>query len=96
MGENPQESMEEPMKHTLVAAVRNRPDVLDRTAGLLRRRGYAVESIALEDVGADPEVRRMTVVFEAGEVERAVKQLERLIDVIEVVDVVSVAMNGSR
>lgn len=83
------------MKHTLVAAVRNRPDVLDRTAGLLRRRGYAVESIALAP-GEDPEVKRMTVVLEAGEVERAVKQLERLIDVIEVIDVVSMTMNGSR
>ena len=75
------------MKHTLVALVEDRPGVLNRVASLFRRRGFNIESLA---VGTTEEagISRMTIVVESenGIVDQVEKQLQKLIDVVEVSD----------
>jgi acetolactate synthase I/III small subunit len=71
------------MQQTLIAHVQDEPMVLNRVVGLLRRRGFAVEGIAFgpaETLG----VLRMTLVVDAASTEQVVKQLQRLVPVIEV------------
>lgn len=73
-------------KHTIVALVQDRPGVLSRVAGLVRRRGYNIESLAVGH-SEQPGVSRLTLVVESEDVEQVVKQLYRLIEVIKVSDV---------
>lgn len=75
-------------KHALVAMVNDRPGVLNRIASLFRRRGFNIESIAVghsEVTG----VSRVTIVVDGTttQVEQVRKQLEKVIDVIKVLDV---------
>ncbi|MGQ9523286.1 MAG: acetolactate synthase small subunit [Armatimonadota bacterium] len=75
------------MQHTITALVENRPGVLARVAGLFARRGYNIESLAVS-ITEDPTVSRMTIVVSGDEqtLEQINKQLNKLIDVIKVVD----------
>ncbi|GAB4110463.1 MAG: acetolactate synthase small subunit [Roseiflexaceae bacterium] len=73
-------------KHTIVALVQDRPGVLSRVVGLIRRRGYNIESMAVGH-SETPGVSRLTVVIEWEDVEQVVKQLYRLIEVLKVSDV---------
>lgn len=73
-------------KHTIVALVQDRPGVLSRVIGLIRRRGYNIESMAVGH-SETPGVSRLTVVIEWEDVEQVVKQLYRLIEVLKVSDV---------
>jgi len=73
-------------KHTIVALVQDRPGVLSRVIGLIRRRGYNIESMAVGH-SETPNVSRLTLVIEWEDVEQVVKQLYRLIDVLKVSDV---------
>jgi acetolactate synthase-1/3 small subunit len=73
-------------KHTIVALVQDRPGVLSRVAGLVRRRGYNIESLAVGH-SEQPGISRMTIVVESEQVEQVVKQLYRLIEVLKVSDV---------
>ncbi|MGQ9926224.1 MAG: acetolactate synthase small subunit [Chloroflexaceae bacterium] len=72
--------------HTIVLLVQDRPGVLSRVAGLVRRRGYNIQSLAVGH-SEQPGVSRMTIVVESEDVEQVVKQLYRLIEVIKVSDV---------
>jgi acetolactate synthase-1/3 small subunit len=74
------------MAHTLVALVQDHPGVLNRAVSLFRRRGFNIESLAVGH-SETPGVSRMTIVVEAEDVEQAVKQLYRLVEVIKVSDV---------
>lgn len=69
------------------AIVRDEPRVLTRITALFGRRGYNIKSLS---VGATehPGVSRMTFVVtgDRGIVEQAMKQLEKLHDVIRVID----------
>ena len=73
-------------KHTIVALVQDRPGVLSRVSGLVRRRGYNIESLAVGH-SEQPGISRMTIVVESDHVEQVVKQLYRLIEVLKVSDV---------
>ncbi|MBX6364969.1 MAG: acetolactate synthase small subunit [Gemmatimonadetes bacterium] len=71
------------MRHTIVARLRNDPLALSRVVGLLRRRGFQVETMTLgpsEEEGA----RRATLVVEAADARRVILQLRRLVDVLDV------------
>ena len=74
------------MRHTLVALVEDRPAALSRVLGLLRGRALTVHSIAFGE-SETPEVRRITVVVDTADVQQTIKQLNRLIEVLEVIDV---------
>ncbi len=75
------------MTHVISMLVENHQGVLARIAGLFSGRGYNLESIT---VGAtiDPTVSRLTLVCGGDDpvVEQIKKQLNRLIDVIKVLD----------
>ena len=74
------------MRHTLLALVEDRPAALNRVLGLLRGRALGLHSIASGE-SETPGLRRMTVLVETGDVQQTIKQLNRLIEVLEVTDV---------
>jgi acetolactate synthase-1/3 small subunit len=76
------------MKHTISVLVDNSPGVLMKVAGLFRRRGYNIHSLAV-GVTEQPTVSRMiiTVAGEPEILEQIIKQLNKLIEVIKVNDV---------
>jgi len=75
------------MKHTISVLVENKFGVLARISGLFSARGYNIDSLAVGET-EDPTVSRMTIVSEGDEktLEQIKKQLNKLIDVIKVVD----------
>ena len=75
------------MNHVISMLVENRQGVLARIAGLFSGRGYNLESITV-GVTQDPSVSRLTLVCGGDDavVEQIKKQLNRLVDVIKVLD----------
>src|SRR3954462_10878623 len=73
--------------HTISVLVEDRPGVLTRIAGLFAARGFNIDSLA---VGAteSPGVSRMTIVVNVEErpLEQVTKQLNKLINVIKIVE----------
>jgi acetolactate synthase I/III small subunit len=74
------------VRHTLIALLEDRPGALNRLLGLLRGRGLGVHSIAVGD-SEMPGVKRTTVLVDTDAAEQTIKQLNRLIEVLEVTDV---------
>lgn len=74
-------------KHTLSVLVENKPGVLARIAGLFSRRGFNIDSLAVGPTEHD-EVSRMTIVVNVEEspLEQVTKQLNKLIEVLKVVE----------
>ncbi len=70
------------MKQILAVVVRNRPGVLMRVAGLISRRGYNIDSLAVGTT-QEPEFSRMTITLDADEatIEQVCKQLAKLSEV---------------
>ena len=79
------ESMNE--KHILSILVENQPGVLARVAGLFSGRGFNIESLCVAETN-DPLISRMTIVTngDIGVVEQIKKQLNKLVNVVKVVD----------
>jgi acetolactate synthase-1/3 small subunit len=75
------------MRHTLSVLVENKPGVLARIAGLFRRRGFNIESLAVAPTD-DPRFSTMTIVvdLEGKPLEQVTKQLHKLINIIKVSD----------
>jgi len=75
------------MKHTISVLVENKFGVLARIAGLFSARGFNISSLAVGET-EDQAVSRMTIVVEGDDktLEQIKKQLNKLIDVIKVVD----------
>ncbi|MGE5485270.1 MAG: acetolactate synthase small subunit [Ignavibacteriales bacterium] len=74
-------------RYTIVALVVNRPGVLARISSLLNRRAFNIESIAA-GLTEDPGVTRITMVVsgEERDLDQVMGQLDKLVDVIKVVD----------
>ena len=74
-------------KHTLSVLVENRPGVLTRVAALFARRGFNIHSLAVGPT-EHPEVSRITVVVDVEELplEQVTKQLNKLVNVIKIVE----------
>lgn len=72
---------------TLSVLVENKPGVLARVAGLIARRGYNIESLAVGPTD-DPNFSRMTLVVDQDQthVEQITKQLYKLVNVIKIVE----------
>jgi acetolactate synthase-1/3 small subunit len=75
------------MEHIILVTVENKFGVLSRIAGLFSGRGFNIESLSVAPT-LDPSMSQMTIVTSGDEriVEQIVKQLNKLIDVIKVVD----------
>ena len=74
-------------KHTLSVLVEDRPGVLARIAGLFSRRGFNIDSLAVGPTEHD-DISRMTVVVDVEDLplEQVTKQLNKLVEVIKVVE----------
>ncbi len=75
------------MRHTISILVENKFGVLSRVAGLFSGRGYNIESLSVGET-IDPQVSVMTIVTTGDDwvIEQITKQLNKLIDVIKVID----------
>lgn len=75
------------MRHTISALVENKFGVLARVAGMFSGRGFNIETL---NVGPteDPRFSRITATVNEGEqsLDQCIKQLQKLINVIEVKD----------
>ena len=73
--------------HTLSVLVENKPGVLARIAGLFSRRGFNIHSLAVGPT-EHTEISRMTIVVnvEDSPLEQVTKQLNKLVEVIKVVE----------
>lgn len=76
------------MRRTISVLVENKFGVLARIASLFSARGYNIASLAVSET-LDPDISYMTIVVEAEDekiLEQIKKQLNKLIDVIKVID----------
>ena len=74
-------------KHTLSVLVEDKPGVLARIAGLFSRRGFNIDSLAVGPT-EHSDISRMTVVVDVEEfpLEQVTKQLNKLVEVLKVVE----------
>jgi len=74
-------------KHVLSALVKNSSGVLSRVSGLFSRRGYNIDSLTVGRT-EDPSISRMTITVMGDDnvLEQVKKQLNKLEDVVSVVD----------
>ncbi len=75
------------MRHIISVLVENEFGVLSRVAGLFSGRGFNIESLCVAE-SLDPTVSTMTLVTSGNDaiIEQVLKQLNKLINVIKVVD----------
>jgi acetolactate synthase I/III small subunit len=77
------------MKHIISILLENEPGALSRVVGLFSARGYNIESLTVAPT-EDRSLSRMTVVTNGSDdvIEQITKHLNRLIDVVKVVDLI--------
>lgn len=75
------------MRHTISVLVNNHAGVLSRVSNLFSARGYNIDSLVV-GITDDPKTSRITIVVRGDErvIDQVEKQLNKLIDVIKVVD----------
>jgi acetolactate synthase-1/3 small subunit len=75
------------MEHIFSLTLENKSGALSRVAGLFSGRGFNIESLSVAPT-LDPSVSMMTLVTSGDDriIEQILKQLNKLIDVIKVVD----------
>ena len=75
------------MKRIIALLMENQSGALSRVVGLFSQRGYNIESLIVAPTD-DPSLSRLTMTTEGDEkvVEQITKQLNKLIDVVKVVD----------
>jgi acetolactate synthase I/III small subunit len=74
-------------QHTLSVLVENKPGVLARIAGLFSRRGFNIDSLAVGPT-EHADISRMTILVNVEELplEQVTKQLNKLVEVIKIVE----------
>ncbi len=73
--------------HTIIALVEDRPGVLNRIASKWRQRGFNIESLAVGH-SEKPGLSRMTFVVDSdANAEQVVRQLDKLVDIVDIRDV---------
>ncbi|MFS0886903.1 acetolactate synthase small subunit [Aeromicrobium sp. 179-A 4D2 NHS] len=74
-------------QHTLSVLVENTPGVLARVSSLFMRRGFNIDSLAVGPTEI-PEISRMTIVVNVEELplEQVTKQLNKLVNVLKIVE----------
>lgn len=75
------------MRHIISILIENESGALSRVAGLFSARGYNIESLTVAPT-EDPSLSRMTLVTRGSEdiVAQIIKQLNKLIDVVKLID----------
>ncbi len=81
------------MKHTITVLVENTFGAFDRVATMFSAKGFNIQSISIGETEIN-EISRMTIVTYGDEqiIDQVVKQLNRLIDTVKVVDLTGQAM----
>jgi len=76
------------MSRTLIALVEDKPGVLARVAGLLRRRAFNIESLTVGH-SEEPGLSRMTIVVESDLIgaQKVAQNLNKLVNVVNVEDI---------
>jgi acetolactate synthase-1/3 small subunit len=79
--------MDAAMKHTISILLENEPGALSRVVGLFSARGYNIETLTVAPT-EDSTLSRMTIVTSGSDdvIEQITKHLNRLIEVVKVVD----------
>lgn len=74
-------------RHTLSILVKNHAGVLSRVTGLFSRRGYNIDSLSV-GVTEDEKFSRITIIVtgDTNTVDQITKQLNKLIDVVRIVE----------
>lgn len=82
----------EPMRHIISLLLENESGALSRVANLFSARGYNIEALSVAPTD-DDSVSRMTVVTSGTDevIEQITKQLNKLVDVIKLVDLTEAA-----
>ena len=77
------------MRHIISILVENEPGALSRVVDLFAARAYNIETLTVAPT-EDPSLSRMTIVSKGSDdvIEQITKHLNRLIDVVKVVDLV--------
>lgn len=75
------------MRHIISLLMENESGALSRVSGLFSARGYNIESLTVAPT-EDPSLSRMTIVTTGSNevIEQIIKQLNKLIDVVKVLD----------
>jgi len=75
------------MRHIISILMENEAGALSRVAGLFSARGYNIESLTVAAT-EDPSLSRMTLVTRGSDrvIEQITKQLNKLVDVVKLVD----------
>jgi acetolactate synthase-1/3 small subunit len=75
------------MRHIISILLENESGALSRVSGLFSARGYNIESLTVAPT-EDPSLSRMTIVTTGSDdvIEQITKQLNKLIEVVKVVD----------
>ncbi len=75
------------MKHVISVLLENEPGALSRVVGLFSARGYNIETLSVAPP-EDSTLSRMTIVTTGSDevIEQITKHLNRLVDVVKVVD----------
>lgn len=75
------------MRHIIAVLLENEPGALARIVGLFAQRNYNIESLTVAPT-EDPTLSRltMTTIADASKIERIVKHLYKVIEVVKVVD----------
>ena len=83
----PEERATFTMKHIIALLLENEPGALSRVVALFSARGYNIESLTVATT-EDASLSRMTIVTSGSDevIEQITKHLNRLIDVVKVVD----------
>ena len=78
------------MRHIISVLLENESGALSRVAGLFSARSFNIESLSVAP-SEDPSASRMTIVTSGDDnvIEQIVKQLDKLLDVIEVSEITS-------
>jgi len=76
------------MRHVISLLIENEAGALSRVSGLFSARGYNIESLTVAPT-EDPSMSRMTIVTSGSDdiIEQITKQLNKLVEVIKVVDI---------
>ncbi|MEW6292032.1 MAG: acetolactate synthase small subunit [Pseudomonadota bacterium] len=75
------------MRHIISILIENESGALSRVSGLFSARGYNIDSLTVAPT-EDPSLSRMTIVSIGSDdiIEQITKQLNKLIDIVKVVD----------
>ena len=81
------------MKHVISILLENEPGALSRVVGLFSARGYNIETLTVAPT-EDSSLSRLTIMTNGSEevIEQITKHLNRLVDVVKVVDLTEAPM----